>query len=120
MCAAGPRNDNAPDFRSWGVEPGCRPGLAGLGFPDLKRANFGRLRPFRTILDIKFDFLAFVKAAVASALNRGEVREYISTATVRRNEAVTLIGVEPLNFALLSHFYSVLEKKNELQMNQGR
>src|SRR5690606_7366411 len=41
------------------------------------------------------------------------MREYVSTTGVRRNKAESLIGVEPFDFALLNHFYSVLIiKKN--------
>ncbi len=99
-------NETTPQTRgSWGVA--ARPGLADgkLGFPDLERANFGRLRSFRTILDFEFDFLAFVQAAIAAALDGGKVCENIGTADVRSNETVTLVSVEPLNFALLSHFF---------------
>lgn len=104
----GPKETTPQTARFWGVV--ARPGLAHgkLGFPDLERANFGRLRSFRTILDFEFDFLAFVQAAIAAALDGGKVCENIGTAGVRRNETVTLVSVEPLNFALLSHFPSVL------------
>jgi len=103
------RNETTPQtVRFWGVV--ARLGLADgkLGFPDLERANFGRLRSFRTILDFEFDFLPFVQAAIAAALDGGKVCENIGTAGVRRDETVTLVSVEPLNFALLSHFPSVL------------
>lgn len=92
-------------MRSWGVV--ARPSLADgkLGFPDLERANFGRLRSFRTILDFVFDFLAFVQAAIAATLDGGKVCEHIGAAHVRRDETETLVSVEPLDFALLSHFF---------------
>jgi len=76
-----------------------------LGFPDLERANFGRLRSFRTILNFEFDFLAFVQAAIAAALDGGKVCENVGSTHIRGNETVTLVSVEPLNFALLSNFF---------------
>ena len=102
-------NETTPQTaRYWGVV--ARPSLADgkLGFPDLERANFGRLRSFRTILDFEFDFLPFVQAAIAAALDGGKVCENVGATGIRRNEPVTLVSVEPLDFALLSHFPSVL------------
>lgn len=99
-------NETTPQTRkSWGVV--ARSDLADgkAGFPDLERANFGRLRSFRTILNFEFDFLAFVQAAIAAALDGGKVCENIGATNVRRDETVTLVSVEPLNFALLSHFF---------------
>lgn len=99
-------NETTPQTRkSWGVV--ARSDLADgkVGFPDLERANFGRLRSFRTILNFEFDFLPFVQAAIAAALDGGKVCENIGATNVRRDETVTLVSVEPLNFALLSHFF---------------
>ena len=71
------------------------------GFPDSERANFGRLRSFRTILHFELDFLTFVQAAITAALNRREMCEYVSTAAVRSDESITLVGVEPLDLCPL-------------------
>lgn len=125
-AGAGARSGCCPDVTT-PRKPGGRGALhqgralvyGKAGFPDLKRSDIGRLRPFGAILDFKLDFLAFVQAAVTATLNSREMRENVGTASVRRDEAETFIGVEPLDLALLNHLYSVLMKKR-MQVNQGR
>src|SRR5690606_27862805 len=69
----------------------------------LQRANFGCLRAFGAVIDFNFYFLAFVQAAIAAALDSREMCEHVRAASVRSNKAETFIGVEPFDFALLSH-----------------
>src|SRR6266699_6815527 len=65
-------------------------------------ADRRRLRPAIALLDVEFDPLPLLEAAVAIHLDGGEVHEHIPT-TVDRDEAVALVRVEPLDGAL-SHY----------------
>src|SRR5206468_2315930 len=65
-------------------------------------ADRRRLRPAIALLDVEFDPLPLLEAAVAIHLDGGEVHEHVPT-TVDRDEAVALVRVEPLDGAL-SHY----------------
>jgi hypothetical protein len=54
------------------------------------------LRPAVALSDLQLHSLAFLKAAVAVCDDRREVYEDVFAA-VDRNEAVALVGVEPLD-----------------------
>src|SRR5690606_32001486 len=69
----------------------------------LQCADLGSLRAFWTVFNFVLDFLAFVKAAVATTFDSRKVCEYICAAVIRGNKTKTLVGVEPFNFARLSH-----------------
>jgi hypothetical protein len=55
------------------------------------------LRALLPLFDVEAHALPLVQRLVALALDRGEVHEHICPATVYRDEAVALVGVEPLD-----------------------
>src|SRR6266851_2337646 len=57
------------------------------------------LRSLLALRDVELDLLSFFQAAVAVTLDRAEVHEHVR-ATLDRDEAVALIAVEPLHYAL--------------------
>ena len=71
--------------------------------PKLKRANLRCLRAFWPFFNFELHILAFVQAAIAATFDCRKMSEYVSAAFVWSNETEAFIGVEPLNFALLSH-----------------
>src|SRR5438034_779261 len=58
-----------------------------------------RLGPLLALGDVELDLLPFLQVAVATTGDRAEVHEHVR-ATVHRDEAVTLVTVEPLHRAL--------------------
>src|SRR5207245_2318459 len=58
-----------------------------------------RLWPLLALDDVELDLLPFPQVAVATTGDRAEVHEHVRT-TVHRDEAVTLVTVEPLHRAL--------------------
>src|SRR3569623_1009696 len=54
-------------------------------------------------LDIESDALPFVEALEAGRLDRRDMHEYVTSAVVRLDEAVTALTVEELDHALLRH-----------------
>src|SRR5512132_1703864 len=62
----------------------------------LDGSHVGGLRALGTLLDVEFDCLPFFERAVAGRLDRREVYEYVR-AFLRRDEAVALVRVEPLD-----------------------
>src|SRR5688572_4454066 len=59
-----------------------------------------RLRALLALGGVEFDLLALLEAAVPAAGDGGEVHEYIRAAALDLDEAVSLLGVEPLHSAL--------------------
>src|SRR5690242_15847658 len=83
--------------------PACATPVRSSGFrsdgPDLDR-----LRALGAAAGRVLDPLVFLEAAVPVSLDGGVVDEDIGSAVVGGDEAVTLVGVEPLHFAL-SHYF---------------
>src|SRR6266511_2137819 len=63
----------------------------------LDGADVGRLRALRPLRDVELHALVVLQAAEAVGRDRGEVREDVLAAVVRRDEAETLVGVEPFD-----------------------
>src|SRR6478736_2332148 len=63
-------------------------------------ANVLRLGTLGALRDVELDLLVLVEGLVALRLNRGVVHEDVVAAVLLRNEAETLLGVEPLHGAL--------------------
>ena len=61
----------------------------------------GGLRPLRTLGDFEADPLAFLQAAEALGVDRGEVHEQIRAAILWRDETEALGVVEPFHGAVL-------------------
>src|SRR5262249_52671514 len=64
------------------------------------RADVLGLRTLRPLGDLELDPLVLVEAPVATHRDRGEVGEHVVTATVRRDEPVPLLSVEPFDRTL--------------------
>ncbi len=64
--------------------------------------NVSRLEAFRTLCDVKSNFITFSEGFEAVALDSGEVNENV-LATFLLNKTETLSVVEPFNFTLC-HF----------------
>jgi hypothetical protein len=60
-----------------------------------------RLAFIRDFLEL--NDLSFIQAAQAGSFDRGDVDKYVLAPTLRLNEAIALLRVEPLNRAL-SHY----------------
>src|SRR5919107_269232 len=58
------------------------------------------LRTLGALRDIKLDLLVLVEGLVAAGLDGGEVDEHVVASAVLRDEAETLVGVEPLDGSL--------------------
>src|SRR5262249_24541784 len=80
--------------------PEMLPAPAGKGFGSAQGRDLGCLRAFLALLDVERDALALIQAAVTAALDRGVVHEHVRATTVRTEEAVALLAVEPLDGAL--------------------
>src|SRR3569833_275770 len=65
-----------------------------------ERANVLRLRALGALRDVELDLLVLVQGLVALRLDGRVVHEDVVAAVLLRNEAETLLGVEPLNGAL--------------------
>src|SRR5690242_13887875 len=70
------------------------PGGASAGDPDVFC-----LRSLLALGDVELDLLPFVQAAVAATGDRAEMHEHVRAA-LDRDEAITLVAVEPLHSAL--------------------
>src|SRR6188472_1641099 len=64
------------------------------------RADVLRLGALGTLGDVELNLLVLVQGLVALGLNRRVVHENVVAAVLLRNEAETLLGVEPLHGAL--------------------
>src|SRR4051812_22731389 len=60
-----------------------------------------------TLHDVELDLLAFSQRLEAGALNRGVVHETILRAAFRSDESESLVVVEPLYYAIRTHFLSL-------------
>lgn len=69
----------------------------------LQGANLGCLQALGTFDNFKFDFLAFIQATIAATFDSREVSEHIRATCVRCDETKAFLGIEPLDFAFLSH-----------------
>src|SRR5918998_2910776 len=78
------------------------PTAAAVGAPccTSERANVLRLRTLGALGEVELDLLVLVERLVAAGLDRGEVDEHVLAATILRDEAEALVGVEPLDGAL--------------------
>src|SRR6476646_1608095 len=65
-----------------------------------ERADVLRLRALRALGDVELDLLVLVQRLVAVGLDGRVVHEDVVAAVLLRNEAETLLGVEPLHGAL--------------------
>src|SRR6476660_6889181 len=65
-----------------------------------ERADVLRLRTLRALGDVELDLLVLVQRLVAVGLDGRVVHEDVVAAVLLRNEAETLLGVEPLHGAL--------------------
>src|SRR5260370_42564918 len=81
---------------------GRRPHPTGWSFPLTRsaRANVLSLRALRTLGDVELDLLVLVQRLVTLRLDRRVVHENVVAAVLLRDEAETLLGVEPLHGAL--------------------
>src|SRR5262249_22321626 len=64
------------------------------------RADVLRLRALRALGDVELDLLVLVEGLVALGLDGRVVHEDVVAAVLLRDEAETLLGVEPLHGAL--------------------
>src|SRR5215217_7582140 len=71
------------------------------------RADVLRLGALGTLGDVELNLLVLVQGLVALGLNRRVVHENVVAAVLLRDEAETLLGVEPL-YGALSHAYLLL------------
>src|SRR6478609_4773964 len=62
----------------------------------LARPPFGGLLVGAAALQFEADLLPFVQIAQAGALDRGNMHEHVLRAVLGLNEAVALLGIEPL------------------------
>src|SRR5262249_44242911 len=91
------RNIPQPGARMMVWLPACNWGFGASGSAD-GHDVFG-LRSLLALGDVELDLLPFLQAAIAATGDRAEVHEHVR-ATVHRDEAVTLVSVEPLHNAL--------------------
>jgi hypothetical protein len=68
--------------------------------PHSESADVLRLGALGTLGDVELDLLVLVEGLVALRLDRRVVHEDVVAAVLLRNEAETLLGVEPLHGAL--------------------
>src|SRR5436190_2782023 len=93
-----------PSCRSWCVwkrTPDCgrRAPAGGVGGPALERLDRGRLRALGALLRLEAHPLTLLQVPVARTLDLGEVAEQVLAPVVGRDEAVALLGGEPLDDA---------------------
>jgi hypothetical protein len=58
-------------------------------------------------LEVEADLLPLVQAAEASTLDRADMNEYVLRAVTRLNEAVSLLGIKPLDRAFRHRVFSL-------------
>src|SRR3954463_1285913 len=93
----GPKDAKACHHPREGPRPQTRPGLFVVKSGD---ADVLGLRTLGALRDVELDLLILVKRLVAAGLDGGEVDEHVLAAAVLRDEAETLVGVEPLDGSL--------------------
>src|SRR5712692_9855738 len=76
-----------------------RPGEAVAADASAADPDVLRLGSLLALRDVELDLLPFLEAAVAAPRDRAEVHEHVR-ATLDRDEAVTLLAVEPFHRAL--------------------
>src|SRR3954453_14880778 len=77
-----------------------RAGGASRRWSESDGTNVLRLGALGTLGDVELDLLVLVQGLVALGLNRRVVHEDVVAAVLLRDEAETLLGVEPLHGAL--------------------
>src|SRR5664279_4595960 len=73
----------------------CPPGIPGAPGSWSGDADVRRLGSLGALTDRVGDLLVLLEGAVAGAGDRREMDEHVGAATVRRDEAEALLGVEP-------------------------
>ena len=69
----------------------------------IERDDVLGLRSLLSLTDLELDLLTFLELAEPAALDRGEVHEAIFSAIIRRDETVTLLRIEPLDYPCRAH-----------------
>ena len=69
----------------------------------IERDDVLSLRTLLSLADLELHLLTFLELAEPAALDRGEVHEAIFSTIIRRDETVTLLCVEPLDYPCRAH-----------------
>src|SRR5690606_2652588 len=104
LHAGGGRTKKAPRERGLECGGGCRESLG--------RLDPGRLCALGALLHFVADPLAFLQAAEALGIDRGEMHENVCAAVLGRDEAEALGVVEPLHGAVLHGCDDLLRKRS--------
>src|SRR5207248_11480500 len=75
----------------------------GAGRAAVERRYVLSLRTLLALTDFELHLLPFFELAEPTALDRGEVHEAISSAVVRRDDTIPLLGIEPLHYPCGAH-----------------
>src|SRR5690606_696041 len=95
----GAETETTPPPEGDGADPHCRSGTQS-SVSRSERADVLRLRALRALGDVELDLLVLVQRLVAVGLDGRVVHEDVVAAVLLRDEAETLLGVEPLHGAL--------------------
>src|SRR5271156_6716521 len=71
----------------------------------LQRADVLRLRALLTLGRVELDLLVLVEGPVTRARDRGEVDENVRRSVIGGDEAIALVGVEPLHCSCCHQTY---------------
>src|ERR687893_789295 len=102
----------SPETQAEAPSRGKRPRRVGLdgasSSPRSERTDVLRLRALGALGDVELDLLVLVEGLVALRLDGRVVHEDVVAAVLLRDEAETLLGVEPLDGALSHALYSYI------------
>ena len=93
---------------AWGTAPATAASAATTADATTNGAAIERddvlsLRALLSLADLELHLLTFLELAEPAALDRGEVHEAIFSTIIRRDETVTLLCVEPLDYPCRAH-----------------